>query len=115
MRPVLMTSFAFVVGMIPLMLAHGAGALAGRIVGTAAFGGMLVGTVVGVFFIPGWYYVFARLSGGRSLLREQESRSLTEELVEESYVRASWWKRITHWRTLLQLRKRRQKTRVSKI
>ena len=115
MRPILMTSFAFVVGMIPLMLAHGAGALAGRIVGTAAFGGMLVGTVVGVFFIPGWYYVFARLSGGRSLLREQESRSLTEELVEESYVRASWWKRITHWRTLLQLRKRRQKTRVSKI
>jgi HAE1 family hydrophobic/amphiphilic exporter-1 len=115
LRPILMTSFAFVVGVIPLMLAHGAGALASRTVGTAAFGGMLVGTVVGVFFIPGLYYVFARLSGGRSLLREQESRSLTEELVEESYVRASWWKRITHWRTLLQLRKRRKKTRVWKI
>ena len=115
LRPILMTSFAFVMGVIPLMLAHGAGALASRTVGTAAFGGMLVGKVVGVFFIPGLYYVFARLLGDRSLLREQESRSLTEELLEESHVRASWWKRITHWRTLLQLRKRRQKTRVWKI
>lgn len=115
LRPILMTSFAFVVGVIPLMLAHGAGAVASRTVGTSAFGGMLVGTVVGVFFIPGLYYIFARLSGGRSLLRDQETRSLTEAFVEESYAQAAWWKKVLHWRTLLRLRTRRKRARSIKV
>ncbi len=111
LRPILMTSFAFVMGVVPLMLSHGAGALASRTVGTSAFGGMLIGTVIGIFFIPGLYYVFACLQGNRTLLKDQEERSLTEELVEEAYARASVWKKVRHWRTLLRLRRRRKTAR----
>jgi hydrophobic/amphiphilic exporter-1 (mainly G- bacteria), HAE1 family len=66
LRPILMTSFAFVAGLIPLAIATGAGALGNRSIGTAALGGMLIGTLFGVFVIPGLYVVFARLSEGRT-------------------------------------------------
>jgi len=59
LRPILMTSFAFVAGLIPLCVASGAGALGNRSIGTAAAGGMLVGTLVGIFLIPGLYVLFA--------------------------------------------------------
>jgi multidrug efflux pump subunit AcrB len=59
LRPILMTSFAFVAGLIPLVIASGAGALGNRSIGTAAAGGMFVGTIFGVFIIPGLYYFFA--------------------------------------------------------
>lgn len=62
LRPILMTSFAFVAGLVPLMFASGAGALGNRTIGTAAAGGMLLGTVFGVIIIPGLYVVFATLS-----------------------------------------------------
>lgn len=58
LRPILMTSFAFIAGLLPLMLADGAGAIGNRTIGTAAAGGMLVGTIAGVLFIPGLYYLF---------------------------------------------------------
>ncbi|UCS93125.1 efflux RND transporter permease subunit [Echinicola marina] len=58
LRPILMTSFAFVCGLIPLTIATGAGAIGNRTIGTAAAGGMFIGTVVGVFLIPGLYVVF---------------------------------------------------------
>lgn len=58
LRPILMTSFAFICGLIPLTLASGAGAIGNRTIGTAAAGGMLIGTVIGVFLIPGLYVVF---------------------------------------------------------
>lgn len=61
LRPILMTSFAFVVGLIPLTIATGAGALGNRSIGTAAAGGMLFGTVFGLILIPGLYYLFASL------------------------------------------------------
>ena len=61
LRPILMTSFAFVAGLLPLVLATGAGAIGNRTIGAAATGGMLFGTVFGVVLIPGLYYVFARL------------------------------------------------------
>jgi HAE1 family hydrophobic/amphiphilic exporter-1 len=57
-RPILMTSFAFVAGLIPLMLASGAGAIGNRTIGSAAAGGMLFGTVLGVILIPGLYVLF---------------------------------------------------------
>ena len=58
LRPILMTSFAFICGLIPLTIASGAGAIGNRTIGTAAAGGMLIGTLVGIFLIPGLYVVF---------------------------------------------------------
>jgi HAE1 family hydrophobic/amphiphilic exporter-1 len=52
-RPILMTAFAFILGVVPLMLASGAGAGAQNVMGTAVFWGMLVATALGVFLIPG--------------------------------------------------------------
>ena len=62
LRPILMTSFAFVAGLIPLMLASGAGAIGNRTIGTASAGGMILGTLGGLLLIPGLYVVFAQWS-----------------------------------------------------
>ncbi len=66
-RPILMTAFSFILGVIPLLIASGAGAASRQSLGTAVFGGMLVATVAGVFFIPVLYVVVmqtvARLTG----------------------------------------------------
>ncbi len=62
LRPILMTSFAFIAGLIPLCIASGAGAMGNRSIGTAAAGGMLIGTVFGVIVIPGLYVLFATLA-----------------------------------------------------
>ncbi|MBA4260401.1 MAG: hypothetical protein C0446_14655, partial [Chitinophaga sp.] len=62
LRPILMTSFAFIAGLIPLVIATGAGAIGNRSIGTASAGGMLFGTVFGVIIIPGLYVIFAELS-----------------------------------------------------
>ncbi|SDG88599.1 efflux RND transporter permease subunit [Chitinophaga filiformis] len=59
LRPILMTSFAFIAGLIPLCVASGAGAMGNRSIGTAAAGGMLIGTLFGVLIIPGLYVLFA--------------------------------------------------------
>ncbi|PTS98539.1 hydrophobe/amphiphile efflux-1 family RND transporter, partial [Flavobacterium sp. HMWF030] len=60
-RPILMTSFAFISGLIPLCIASGAGAIGNRSIGTAAAGGMLIGTIFGLVIIPGLYILFAKL------------------------------------------------------
>ena len=60
LRPILMTSFAFILGCIPLALASGPGAMARRSVGITVIGGMSVATLLGVFFIPFCYYCVAR-------------------------------------------------------
>lgn len=78
-RPILMTSFAFIAGLIPLIVATGAGAIGNRTIGSSALGGMLVGTIVGVIIIPGLYYIFAKMAEGRQLIRDEYSRPLTEE------------------------------------
>ncbi len=59
-RPILMTSFAFIAGLIPLMFASGAGAIGNRTIGAAAAGGMLFGTVFGVIIIPGLFIIFGK-------------------------------------------------------
>lgn len=61
LRPILMTSFAFILGLLPLMLANGAGALGNRSIGTGAIGGMLIGTLFGVFVIPVLFVIFQTL------------------------------------------------------
>jgi hydrophobic/amphiphilic exporter-1 (mainly G- bacteria), HAE1 family len=77
-RPILMTSFAFIVGLIPLVRATGPGAIGNRTIGTAAAGGMLVGTVLGVLVIPGLYYLFGRIADKENLIRDQEHGPLSE-------------------------------------
>ncbi len=61
LRPILMTSFAFIAGLIPLVIASGAGALGNRSIGAAAAGGMLTGTIFGCLVIPGLYVLFASI------------------------------------------------------
>ncbi len=58
LRPILMTSFAFILGIVPLMIASGAGAVGNRSIGTGAVGGMLIGTVFGLFVIPAFFVIF---------------------------------------------------------
>lgn len=60
-RPILMTSFAFIFGLLPLMFSRGAGAIGNNAIGTSAVGGMLIGTIIGVFVIPGLFVVFQTL------------------------------------------------------
>ena len=72
LRPILMTSFAFICGLIPLIFAHGAGALGNRSIGTAAAGGMLVGTLIGLFLIPGLYVIFEKIGGRFAKNKEEE-------------------------------------------
>jgi len=64
-RPILMTAFAFIMGVVPLMLATGSGANSRQIMGTAVFWGMLIATLAGVFVIPALYVIVEKL-GGRS-------------------------------------------------
>ena len=75
LRPILMTSFAFVFGLMPLMFAKGAGAYGNRSIGTGAIGGMLIGTVLGVFVIPGLFIIFQSLqerTGGNKYTADGE-------------------------------------------
>jgi hydrophobic/amphiphilic exporter-1 (mainly G- bacteria), HAE1 family len=77
-RPILMTSFAFIAGLIPLVRATGPGAIGNRTIGTTAVGGMLLGTVIGVLVIPGLYYLFGVLAGDRKLLQDETEKPLSE-------------------------------------
>jgi HAE1 family hydrophobic/amphiphilic exporter-1 len=79
-RPILMTSFAFIAGLIPLVFASGPGAIGNRTIGTAAAGGMLFGTVFGVIIIPGLYYIFGTISAKHILVKNEEENPLTEEI-----------------------------------
>jgi len=83
-RPILMTSFAFVAGLIPLIIAHGAGAIGNRTIGSSAMGGMLLGTVIGVLIIPGLYYTFGKMIEGRKIIKGEHEGSLSEEIVQTS-------------------------------
>jgi HAE1 family hydrophobic/amphiphilic exporter-1 len=58
LRPILMTSFAFILGLMPLALSSGIGAVGNRSIGMSAVGGMLIGTIFGVFVIPALYVIF---------------------------------------------------------
>ncbi|MGC1515720.1 MAG: efflux RND transporter permease subunit, partial [Maribacter sp.] len=83
-RPILMTSFAFIAGLIPLVFASGAGAIGNRTIGGSALGGMLIGTLFGVIIIPGLYFVFAKMAEGRSLIKDESSEPVSEEFIRAS-------------------------------
>jgi len=78
-RPILMTSFAFIAGLVPLVIATGPGAVGNRTIGSAAAGGMLIGTLFGVLLIPGLYYLFAKISEKNPIVEDQYENPLTEE------------------------------------
>ncbi len=82
-RPILMTSFAFIAGLIPLVIAHGAGAIGNKTIGASALGGMLFGTIFGVIIVPGLYYIFGSMAEGRKLIKNEDDSSLTEDLVHK--------------------------------
>jgi HAE1 family hydrophobic/amphiphilic exporter-1 len=75
LRPILMTSFAFILGAVPLWTASGAGAVARQIMGTAVIGGMLAASLLGIFFIPAVFYLVEKWSGAdkkRELIANRE-------------------------------------------
>jgi HAE1 family hydrophobic/amphiphilic exporter-1 len=82
-RPILMTSFAFIAGLIPLVYAHGAGAIGNKTIGGSALGGMLFGTIFGVIIVPGLYYIFGSMAHGRKLIKNEDDSSLTEDIVHQ--------------------------------
>lgn len=82
-RPILMTSFAFIAGLIPLVIATGPGAVGNHTIGASALGGMLLGTIFGVFIVPGLYFIFGSLQEGRKLLREEDETPLSEAYAHE--------------------------------
>ncbi len=65
LKPILMTAFAFILGVVPLVLAKGSGSEMRQVVGTAVFTGMLGVTLFGLFLTPVFYVVLRRLAGGR--------------------------------------------------
>jgi hydrophobic/amphiphilic exporter-1 (mainly G- bacteria), HAE1 family len=73
-RPILMTAFAFILGVVPLMLARGAGAGAQNVMGTAVFWGMLIATALGVFLIPGNFTFVESLGRRRAAAQHPVSR-----------------------------------------
>jgi HAE1 family hydrophobic/amphiphilic exporter-1 len=80
-RPILMTSLAFIAGLIPLVHATGPGAIGNRTIGTTAVGGMLFGTMLGVLVIPGLYYLFGLVvSKHRKPMQDEIDQPLTESV-----------------------------------
>lgn len=73
LRPLLMTALSFVLGVVPLMIASGAGAAGQNSIGTGVFGGMLGATVLAVFFVPMWFYIIARAVPARTVADTRSS------------------------------------------
>jgi hydrophobic/amphiphilic exporter-1 (mainly G- bacteria), HAE1 family len=81
LRPILMTSFAFILGAVPLWTASGAGAVARQIMGTAVIGGMLAASLIGIFFIPAMFYLVEKWSGAA---RQRQLLAATEGAPAEA-------------------------------
>ena len=74
LRPILMTSFAFILGCVPLWTASGAGSVARQIMGTTVIGGMLAASAIGIFFIPAIFYLVEKISFAARTLRAMPPR-----------------------------------------
>jgi multidrug efflux pump len=82
LRPIVMTSFAFILGVLPLVFTHGAGAEMRRTLGTAVFSGMLGVTLFGIFLTPVFFYVVRKIS--TRAVRKTESNDLSAERLTSS-------------------------------
>ncbi|MNS40383.1 putative efflux pump membrane transporter TtgB [compost metagenome] len=80
-RPILMTSMAFIAGLLPLIVATGPGAVGNRTIGASALGGMVLGTLFGVILVPGLYYIFGTIAEGHPLVKDETEEPLSEEVV----------------------------------
>lgn len=83
-RPILMTSFAFIAGLIPLVFATGPGAIGNRTIGASSLGGMLVGTIIGVIVVPGLYVILGAIAHRAKLIRDEDENPLTERIIEDA-------------------------------
>jgi len=106
-RPILMTSFAFIAGLIPLVIATGPGAVGNRTIGASALGGMLFGTFFGVIIVPGLYYIFGSLAEGRKLIQDEDQNPLSENLVGSTN-EATLIKKIRNLKLVLKASKRKK-------
>lgn len=107
-RAILMTSSAFIAGLIPLVRAHGPGSVSNHTIGASALGGMVLGTIFGVIIVPGLYYIFGSLAEGRSLIKDQEHGPLTEDFVQMVEPKRKKNKMPTYIRKLIIKIKRRK-------
>ncbi|MBV9391589.1 MAG: efflux RND transporter permease subunit, partial [Verrucomicrobia bacterium] len=71
LRPILMTSFAFILGCVPLWTAEGAGAVSRQIIGTAVIGGMLAASIIAIFLIPVMFYLVEKFSGRKAKMKPE--------------------------------------------
>ncbi|HUN15267.1 MAG TPA: efflux RND transporter permease subunit [Saprospiraceae bacterium] len=83
-RPIVMTSFAFIAGLIPLVFATGPGAVGNHTIGSSSLGGMLFGTIFGVIVVPGLYYIFGSLQQGVKMIKNEDDNPLSEDYVEHN-------------------------------
>jgi hydrophobic/amphiphilic exporter-1 (mainly G- bacteria), HAE1 family len=109
-RPILMTSFAFIAGLIPLVITSGAGAVGNKTIGSSAMGGMLLGTLIGVLVIPGLYYAFGKLVDGKNLLKDESHSPLSEAYVEEQEMQAYLLKKTASKNKRFRLKNKKNKS-----
>jgi hydrophobic/amphiphilic exporter-1 (mainly G- bacteria), HAE1 family len=84
LRPILMTSFAFIFGLMPLWFATGSGAVARRVLGSTVIGGMIAASAIAIFLIPVTFYVIERLSAGRKVAPEPpEKRPVAKSTLDD--------------------------------
>ena len=77
------SGFAFIAGLIPLLLATGPGAVGNLTIGASSLGGMLFGTVFGVVIVPGLYYIFASIVGDRKLIKDEDDKKYILLIMEQ--------------------------------
>jgi HAE1 family hydrophobic/amphiphilic exporter-1 len=82
LRPILMTSFAFILGVIPLITASGAGSLARNVMGVAVFAGMLCATMIGVFVYPMLYVVIGKMAGYEKARDKEKNKKIESKSHE---------------------------------
>src|SRR5262249_46387294 len=90
LRPILMTSFAFVLGCVPLWLASGSGGVSRQTMGTTVIGGMLSATLLGIFIIPVAFYVVEKLVSRFSKSKNHSENPLTKSDASESSHLSDW-------------------------
>jgi multidrug efflux pump len=91
LRPIVMTSFAFILGVFPLVIAHGAGAEMRRTLGTAVFAGMIGVTLFGIFMTPLFFYVIRRFTGRKAALATKPSRTAEDSLEKSPDLGGNKW------------------------
>ena len=94
LRPILMTSLAMIIGLLPMMFAHGVGKNGNQTLGAAAIGGMLIGTMIQIFIVPGLFVIFQSLQEKFTPLKfeDEENEEVTTELAQYAHRPADYKK-----------------------